>query len=252
MRTFLDLIVFRAWSELLAETRRSYAGLLWWLIRPLMTLMVYGIVFSMIFKIQEKNFLLFLFSGIITWEWFSCTVMRCTNSILANKTLMSMVKVDPALFPLSICLVDMVKFFCGLIVLLCGIILSDVPVNSTIFVTLPLIILCEFILCTGCGLIASAFTPFFPDLFMIITTGMQLLLFLSGVFYQIQRLPDKLRFFLHLNPVAVLLEQYRNILLYNSKLSFSALLYVVLFGCIMGIFGFIATHSLQKIYTKRW
>jgi len=249
---FFELILFRAWAELLAESKRSYAGLIWWLVRPLFSLLVYGLVFGLIFTTNEKNHFLFLFTGIVTWEWFSSAVLRCTNSILINKALMSMVKLEPALFPISICLVATVKFFCGLTILLLGIAFSDITFELSLLATLPLVILCELILCIGCGLMVSAFTPLFPDIFMITTTGMQMLLFLSGIFYKIDRLPDQLKFYMRLNPVAVLLEQYRNILLYHTGLSAASLLYVISFGIVMGGIDFAATHYLSTIYTKRW
>ena len=109
----LNISLYRAWAEIKSESKRSYAGILWWVIRPLLSLAVYGIVFGMIFKNTVPNFLLFLFSGIIAWEWFASSVLRSANSINANRNLMLLVKVDPAMFPLSINFVDTVKFFLG-------------------------------------------------------------------------------------------------------------------------------------------
>ena len=65
-----DLVLYRSLSELRAEAKRSYAGLAWWIIRPLLSLAVYGLVLGVVFKSREDHFVVFLFSGIIAWEWF--------------------------------------------------------------------------------------------------------------------------------------------------------------------------------------
>lgn len=248
---FWELAVFRTVAELRAESKRSYAGLLWWIIRPLLSLAVYWVVFGLIFKVQQEHFLLFLFSGIIGWEWFSCSTQRCATSVVANRPLMLLVKVNPMLFPVSICLVDFVKFLLGLLILLIAAAIWGPGFGWSILM-LPVIVLAELMLCMGVGLIVSSITPFLPDFAMILTTIMQLLMFLSGVFYRIDSLPERLRPLIALNPVAVMLEQYRRVILERAMPDLWSLAAVLGSGITAVLVGRLLLTTFGRIYTKRW
>lgn len=247
---FVSISLYRAWAEIKAESKRSYAGILWWLIRPLLSLVVYGIVFGLIFKNTMQNFLLFLFSGIIAWEWFSSSVLRSANSINANRNLMLLVKVDPAMFPLSINFVDTVKFLLGFSILFIAVIIQ-IGVNINMLY-LPLIMGGEFLFCVGVGFVFAAVTPFVPDCMMILTTAMQLLMFLSGVFYRIDSLPAIVQRYIVINPMASVLNQYRLVLIDKTNPDWASLLYTYVFAGILIIIGYAMIKRFSCIYAKRW
>lgn len=251
LRKLADLVIFRTLAELRSEQQRSYAGLLWWVIRPLLSLSIYGFVFSYIFKSREPHFWIFLFAGIIAWEWFSSSTLRSANSVVANKSLMLLVKLDPALFPLSCSMVCCIKFMIGMVILLIALFVNGIGWHWTIFF-LPLIIVCELIFCMGTGLIVSGITPLFPDFAMILTTLMQLLMFVSGVFYRISTLPFRISKFLEFNPVAILIDQYRRILIDGICPDFKAVAYITVLGIIFVLLGYIMQHQLSRLYLKRW
>lgn len=246
----LNISLYRAWAEIKAESQRSYVGILWWLIRPLLSLAVYGIVFGMIFKNTMPNFLLFLFSGIIAWEWFSSSVLRSANSINANRNLMLLVKVDPAMFPLSVNFVDTVKFLLGFFILFIAVIIQ-VGINVNMLY-LPLIMGGEFLFCVGVGFVFAAVTPFVPDCMMILTTAMQLLMFLSGVFYRIDTLPVVIQKHIVANPMASVLNQYRLVLLDKTQPDFGAIFYIYVFAGILTVIGYAMIKHFSCIYAKRW
>lgn len=252
MWVFLDIAFYRSLAELRAESKRSYAGLLWWVIRPLLSLCVYGIFFQLIIKVQQESFLLFLFSGIIAWEWFASSTLRCANSIISNRSLMLLVKVNPALFPMSICLIDLVKFLLGLCVLLTAILLWGNGLTWMMLIYLPVIIISELFLCFGTGLLVASVTPLFPDFALILATMLQLLMFMSGVFYRVSTLPESLKSFMQLNPVAMLLEQYRLILLEHTAPDFTALLLIWGISIAGIVIGWRLVTRFEKIYAKIW
>ena len=248
--SMLNISLYRAWAEIKAESQRSYVGILWWLIRPLLSLAVYGIVFGMIFKNTMPNFLLFLFSGIIAWEWFASSVLRSANSINANRNLMLLVKVDPAMFPLSVNFVDTVKFLLGFFILFIAVIIK-VGINVNMLY-LPLIMGGEFLFCVGVGFVFAAVTPFVPDCMMILTTAMQLLMFLSGVFYRIDTLPVVIQKYIVANPMASVLNQYRLVLLDKTQPDFGAIFYIYVFAGILTVIGYAMIKHFSCIYAKRW
>ena len=246
----LNISLYRAWAEIKSESKRSYAGILWWVIRPLLSLAVYGIVFGMIFKNTVPNFLLFLFSGIIAWEWFASSVLRSANSINANRNLMLLVKVDPAMFPLSINFVDTVKFFLGFCILFVAVVIKVGANINMLYI--PLIIGGEFLFCVGVGFIFASITPFVPDCIMLLTTAMQLLMFLSGIFYRIDTLPAVMQNFIAINPMASILNQYRLVLLDKTHPDWGNLLYAYVIGGLLIIVGYAMITRFSRIYAKRW
>lgn len=249
--SFPDLVLYRSCSELRAERKRSMAGFLWWIFRPLMQLGVYAVVFGVIFKNSEPHFMVFLFSGIIAWEWFAGVVVRSSNSVIANRPLMLLVKVNPALFPLSYAIVDGVKFLPGLAILLAGCVASGVEFHSTLLL-LPVLVLVQVMLCAGAGMMVASITPLFPDFHMFLLTAIQLLMFMSGIFYRIDRLPARFATFMRFNPMASLISQYRAVVVDGVFPSVWMLLYVLAFGLLMSAIGYLTLQRLAGVYTKRW
>ena len=251
MLRFVDIVLYRSWSELRSERKRSMAGFLWWIFRPLMMLGVYAIVFGVIFHNEEEYFKIFLFSGIIAWEWFAGVVLRSSNSLITNRPLMLLVKVDPAIFPLSYTIVDGVKFLPGLLILVVGCFVAKIDFTWTMLM-LPIIILLEFLLCAGIAMLVASITPLFPDFHMFLMTAMQLIMFMSGIFYQIGNLPVRFANFLMLNPMASIISMYRDVLIYGVFPPVKDLIYVFLIGIGFMMVGYALLRRFAGIYTKRW
>jgi lipopolysaccharide transport system permease protein len=212
---FLNIVSFRAMAELRSEATRTYAGFLWWIFEPLLSLAVYYAAFKYIFHRETDNFAIFLFSGIIVYRFFSGTVIRSATSISGSQGLMQLVYIHKSIFPLSVLLVNLVKFLVTALLVIVVVWLSGIA-PSWSYLALPVLVLVEMLVIAGISMICAAITPFFPDFELILDTLMNLLIFLSGVFYDTGTLSPRLQNIIRLNPVAVLVEQFRAILL-NGK-----------------------------------
>ena len=236
-------------AELRSEATRTYAGYLWWILEPLMSLAVYYVAFKYIFHRETENFAIFLFSGIIIYRFFSSTITRSATSIINGQGLMQLVYIHKSIFPLSVLLVNLVKFLItGLLVIiivwLCGI------APSWSYLALPLLVLVEMLIIAGISMTCAAITPFFPDFKLILDTFMQLLIFLSGVFYEIDSVPARLQFFIRLNPVAVLIEQFRGILLSGKWPVFQPLGFAFLESLVFIAIGWLLIHRYNRYFPK--
>jgi ABC-type polysaccharide/polyol phosphate export permease len=180
-----------------------------------MSLAVYYVAFKFIFHRDTENFALFLFSGIVIYRFFSGSVMRAASSISSNKGLMQLVYIHKSIFPLSAVSVNLIKFLVTL--LLVVIVTSFVGIYpSSAYFALPALIMLQVLLTAGVSMICAAITPFFPDFQLILTTIMHLLIFLSGVFYDVKKLSPNMQNLIRLNPVAAIIEQTRSIILYGQ------------------------------------
>ncbi len=212
---FVNIVSFRAMAELKSEATRTYAGFLWWIFEPLLSLAVYYVAFKYILHRATENFAIFLFSGIIVYRFFSGTVIRSATSISGSQGLMQLVYLHKSIFPLSVLLVNLVKFLVTVLLVMVIVWLSGIA-PSWSYLALPVLVFVEMLVIAGVSMICAAITPFFPDFQLILDTIMQLLIFLSGVFYDTTTLSPRLQHLIRLNPVAVLVEQFRGILL-NGK-----------------------------------
>jgi lipopolysaccharide transport system permease protein len=243
------LLLYRSAAELRSEGTRTYAGYLWWVLEPLMSLGVYYVAFKYIFHRETENFALFLFCGIVLYRFFAGTVTRSSASISSGQGLMQLVYVHKSIFPLSVVTVNLVKFLITLLLVfiaawVCGIL----PTMS--YLALPVLGLLILLVTTGVSMVCAGITPFFPDFQLILTTIMHLLIFLSGVFHDISKLSPKMQNLLRLNPLAAIIEQFRMILLHGQWPDYYLLIPAFLEGAILLLIGWLLVNKFNRYYPK--
>jgi lipopolysaccharide transport system permease protein len=249
MIQYSNLLLYRAFAELKSEGTRTYAGYLWWIIEPLMSLAVYYIAFKYIFQKEIKNFALFLFIGIVLYRFFAGTVTRSAASISAGRGLMQLVYIHKSVFPLSVVMVNLVKFLITLLLVFVATWLCGISPTAS-YLALPVLGLLILLVTTGFSMVCAAITPFFPDFQLILSTIMHLLIFLSGVFHDISKLSPQMKNLIRLNPLAVIIEQFRMILLHGQWPDFHLLIPVFLEGAVLLLIGWLLVNKFNRYYPK--
>lgn len=204
----------RARLGLKSESTRTRLGFAWWVLEPLMLLAIYYSVFGHLLRIQVENFAVFLIIGVTFWTWFNKSVMNCTDAIYEKKHILEHCKVNPLIFPLTSIFKDLAKeslVVALLLLLLCAV--GFMP--SWLWLYLPLIALAQLVVTAAVGIVVAGLIPFMPDLRIIISSGLQFLMFASGVFYAKDNVPAQFHALLDLNPLATLISLYRDVLMYG-------------------------------------
>lgn len=204
----------RARLGLKSESTRTRLGFAWWVLEPLMLLAIYYSVFGHLLRIQVENFAVFLIIGVTFWTWFNKSVMNCTDAIYEKKHILEHCKVNPLIFPLTSIFKDLAKeslVVALLLLLLCAV--GFMP--SWLWLYLPLIALVQLVVTAAVGIVVAGLIPFMPDLRIIISSGLQFLMFASGVFYAKDNVPAQFHALLDLNPLATLISLYRDVLMYG-------------------------------------
>jgi lipopolysaccharide transport system permease protein len=233
---YLDLIAYKTYADLRAESERTYIGFLWWIIEPIISMVIYYLVFGLILTTEIADFVPFLFIGLIPWRWLSSSVGHAGNSLLASRGLMQLVYLPKILFPVISVLTDTVKFFFVFLVLLVFLWIYGAPVGLP-YLSLPLILIVHFLLIAAASVLVAAVVPFLPDLRHFVDHALRLLFFVSGVFWSISAVSnDDHRFWLRLNPMAALIEAYRDVLLYDQWPRGSYLAGIAVFA-LLGLYG---------------
>jgi len=248
-QNIIDLIVYKTFADLKAETERAYLGFLWWIIEPVLYMGVFYLVFTVIRYRHGEGFVPFLLVGLIPWKWFANTISNGSRSIINNVGLMDHVYVPKYVFPCVVLLVNFFKFTIVMCLMIGFLLVYGIPVGLP-WVALPVVILVQFVMTLAVTGLLSAVTPFIPDLRQVIDNAMMLLFFLSGVMFDINQAPEKLKMFLYVNPMVALIDAYRSVLVEGKWPHWGALL--VLF-CVSVVFLILAKKVLDRydrIYPK--
>lgn len=223
---YINLIQYKAWADLRSEARRYYISYLWWVIEPIMEMLIFYVVFGLLMKQNRPHYVQFLLIGLSTWKWFATTVQHAGNSILNSRSLIQQVNLPKTIFPLIVVYTDTFKFMIVFAIVIGYLVFSDfMPGSACMY--LPLLLLTQLALILAVGLFFSAIIPFIPDLGILLENGLRFVFFLSGIFYVPDGLSPKMQFWFYINPMAFVMDGYRRILLYDQMIDIERLLAVL-------------------------
>lgn len=197
--------------------KRSVLGVVWSLLYPLLNMAVMALVFSNIFKFSTPgvNYLVYVLSGLIMFNYFSEASNLAMGSVVANFPLINKIYIPKYIFPLSKCLFVGINFLLTLIPLYIVIFATGTGINIYHLV-LPYAYICLFIFTLGMGLILSTVSVFLRDMFYIYGIVLTLWTYLTPIMYDISLISPKLQFFFKLNPMYHYINFIRRIILYNE------------------------------------
>ncbi len=247
MHQFVELIIFKSYSELKAESARYYFSFLWWIIEPVIYMGAFYIVFGLVFQRGDRDFVPFLLCGLVVWKWFTGTVNQGANSILANIGLIQQIYVHKVIFPSIAIITNTIRFLFVFFMLLIFLIIYGIPVKSA-WLCLPLVMIAQFLFNSACSIFASVIVPFIPDTRMFLEKILMLGFFMSGIFFDIARVPGKLQTYFKLNPMAIIIEKYREILLHGKWPGWELLLLISVFS----IIGIILSGLMMNRYNNQY
>ena len=249
MMQYISLIFYKVLFSLRAEVRQSYLNYFWWILEPILHMAVFFVVFDVFLKSGTENFVAFLLTGLVPWLWFARSVSNSMNSVMYGKGLMTQVDLPKAFFPTVVVMQDCVKESIVLFLLLLFLTLYGIePTQQWLWI---LVVGCvHFLLVYGVSLIAALSVPFFPDFRFLISTGLQLLMFASGIFYDYTIIAEENRDIFFLNPLAVTLKGYRDVLIESTQPDWEQLGYVLALSVILIALSFFLAKRFHYLYPR--
>lgn len=204
--------------------KRSVLGVVWSLLYPILMMAVMAIVFSQMFKFKVEgiNYLVYLMTGIVMFQYFSEASNNAMTSVVGNFGLLNKVYIPKYIFPLAKCLFVGINFLLTLIpwfliIILTQFGLGTYPASINIYyLVLPYIFICLFIFTIGVGLFLSCISVFLRDVFYIYGIVLTIWQYFTPVFYSIEILPEKLQSLFQLNPLYQFITAAREIVLYGN------------------------------------
>lgn len=213
--SYRDLALLLVKRDLVNSYKQTVLGPIWIIINPLLSTMVFTVIFGVIAGIPTDGTPQFLFymSGNILWNFFSNCLNRASSTFLGNARIFGKVYFPRLIMPVSGIMYNLVNFLMQTLVYIilvtvysiCG---ANVHPNALITLA-PLLIIQTALLGTGMGLIISSITTKYRDLNILVSFGVSLLMYITPVVYPISQVPEKFRWIMLLNPVAPIVETYR-------------------------------------------
>ena len=214
---YLSLMDAMARMNLRADAARYYFGYIWWILEPLLYVAVFYVVFNVILDSRRLDFLAFLMCGKLAFIWFSKSVNQASNSILANRGLVGKINMPKTLFPMAVIHEGLYKQVTVFLLLFAVLLVYGYRPSSTWLALAPIIGV-NYLMIVACSLIGACLVCLMRDFSMVIGLGMLFLMFTSGIFWDVRDLgdPEKTALLLAVNPLAFILDAYRQVLMYNQ------------------------------------
>ena len=247
---YREMIISLVRKDLRGRYKASALGFLWTFINPLLQLIVYTIVFSVIMRAGIKDFYMFLFVALVPWIFFSSSLTSGATTIIINADMVKKIYFPRIVLPISYvtsCFVNMLFCF---IVVFAVIAVTGFGVNLLALLCLPLIMIIEYILALGITFITSACTVYVRDLEHILSIVSMVWMYLSPVMYPSSFVPEKYQALFSLNPMMPIITAYRDILYYKRIPNIQILLSSIVIGIVFVVFGYIIFEKLQKGFAE--
>jgi len=251
IKKYFKYIIYATKSELKAEVANSHLNWLWWILDPVCFMLIYTFLVEIVFHTKEANFPVFVFIGLTVWNFFSKTLTTCVKIVSSNQAIVSKVYIPKFVLILVKLGVNFFKMSISWILILGMMIFFQVPFSWQLLNFFPLILIL-FLFTFACCTIVAHFGVFIEDLLNITNIFLKLVFYLSGIFYAIPtRIPTPYNHVLvNCNPVALFIDSFRKIILYNNFPDYLMLGCWCLIGVFLLIIGIHTIYKYENSYAK--
>ena len=217
-RALIQSLVTR---ELKARYRGSVLGFFWSFINPLLLLVVYSFVFTVVLPgthpPEIEPYALFMFCGILPWTWFSSSLTEAANSLMSGGNLIKKVLFPAEILPIVAVLSNMMHFFFGLPILLAFLVWFRPTITIVEVLWFPVVVAVQLLFTLGLSLLLAALTVHFRDIKDILSNLLTLWFFATPIIYPMHLAPGTIsKTVLNLNPFAHFAVSYQEILFYDG------------------------------------
>ena len=208
---YRELFYILSWRDIKVKYKQTVLGVLWAILRPLLTMIVFTIVFGKVAKMDAGStvpYSIIVFAGLLPWQLFSNSLTECSNSLIGNERLITKVYFPRMIIPASSVITSFIDFFISFIILLGLFVVYGYVPPAEIF-AMPLFWIMAFLASFGPGLYLTALNVKYRDFRYIIPFIVQFGLFISPVGYSSSQIPENWRALYALNPMVGVIDGFR-------------------------------------------
>ena len=251
---YRDLIRLFVWRDFVAYYKQTILGPLWYLIQPILTTLVFTVIFGNMAQLSTDGLPPFLFylAGNTVWSYFSACLMNTSNTFTANAAIFGKVYFPRMSIPASIVISNLISFFIRFLVFLAFLLYfiiagAELHPNWWI-VSLPVLALIMAIMGLGLGIIVSSLTSKYRDLQHLLSFGVQLMMYGTPVIFPLSMFDGFVRWLLIANPMTPVIEVFRLSFLGTSALEPVYLWYSAIFALLVFFLGVLIFNRVESTF----
>ena len=246
---YRELLKTNIKKEIRGKYKHSFLGVLWSFLYPLLQLAVYAIIFPLILRNTQDHYVIFLCVALIPWNYFTTIVTQSTGTIIANGDIVKKVYFPREILPISVVTSQLVNFLISTIIILAFVLFSGMGISKYILFY-PVILLIQYIFSIGVAFIVSSATVFLRDLEHLISIAMMMLFYATPIAYSADTIPANFSFIITLNPMAHILNAYRDIFYYQRMPQLQTLAIIFAISVALFVVGYAIFNKLQKCFAE--
>lgn len=251
---YRDLLFMLVKRDFITFYKQTILGPLWFIVQPLLTTLIFVILFGNIAKLSTDGIpqLAFYLAGITIWNYFSESLTKTSSVFTANASIFGKVYFPRLIMPLSIVASSLLKFAVQfalfiLVVLYYSFVTQSIQPNLWILFT-PVLILLMALFALGVGMIFSSLTTKYKDLTFLLAFGIQLFMYITPVVYPSSALPEKFQILAKINPLSSIFECFRYAYLGTGTFTIADLLISTLVIVFLFFTGVLVFNKVEKSF----
>ena len=247
---YRQMIVSLVRKDLRGRYKGSVLGFLWTFLNPLLQLAVYTMLFSVILRSGIEKYYLFLFVGLVPWNFFGAALTGGSMAINAQSDMVKKIYFPREVLPVAYvtsCFVNMLLCF---VIIIPVVLFSGVQLSWTALIYLPMVMILEYLMAAGVAFLTSAITVYFRDLEHILGIISMAWMYLTPVMYTADMVPAEYLGIYQLNPMLPIIQVYQSVLYYGTKPELGLLVNAFVFSLIVLGIGWLVFSKLKRGFAE--
>jgi len=252
---YKDLVMMFVRRDFTASFKQTILGPIWFFIQPLLTTIMFVVIFGRIAGISTDGvpMMVFYMAGITIWNYFSECLNKTATVFRDNAGIFGKVYFPRLTMPVSIIISNLIKFgiqFLLFLIVWAFYLIKDRSMQPNIYILLiPFLVVVMGVMALGLGMIISAMTTKYRDLALLLGFGVQLLMYATPVIFPLSTLSNKYKWIILANPLSSIVETFRYAFTGSGTFSWLYFSYSILFTILILIAGVIIFNKVQKSFT---
>lgn len=247
---YRDMIYSLVRRELRGRYKGSVLGILWTYVNPLCQVIIYSAVFSVIFKVNIDKFYLYLVIGMMPWTFFGTCVQTGALCLRMQSDMIKKIYFPREVIPISFVTSAFVNMLFSMIIVFLAVIVSGYWFNFKALLFLPLVMLLEYVFALGITFLFSSITVYFRDMEQIVGLIMMAWIYITPIMYNMEYVPEQLRWLVMLNPMTSIIEMYHQILYYRVLPTENYMIIAFVSSLLMFVIGVLVFVKLERRFAE--
>lgn len=247
---YRELLKTNVKKEIRGKYKNSFLGVLWSFLNPLLQIAVYAIVFPLILRNTQENYVIFLCCGLIPWTFFATSITRAAFTMVENGNILKKVYFPREILPISVVTSETVNFLISTIIIICFVVFGGLGISKYV-IFYPIVLIAQYLLILSIAFIVSSISVYIRDLQHLIGVALQLLFYAAPIVYAPESIPAEFKWVLDYNPMTYIINGYRDIFYNQHMPDIFALSILIVISLLLCIIGYLIFNKLQKGFAEQ-